>query len=651
MRRIRVVVAGVALGTSFAAMTPAAAMAGQEHPPAAASGSEPARPAWRGQPVKSIEFVGMSAPATPEQKASVYSAAKAKLTYQGGGTETVDLAYHQLMATGEKINGKVVGGLYDAAGKPLMDARGQIASDGPDGTSLIKLDGMQAATPSRNNGLALVTQYEYRGLPPVGPGFTEKDYWSKLPATMSLARVDQDKHSGALTVTDYATIGFAAVQGLWIPCAASLSPWNTHLGSEEYEPDAKVREGLAPAKDTEDNTDIASFSTYYFGDPKKANAYNYGVVPEVKVGRDGKTNVTKHYALGRIAREVADVQADGRTAYMGDDGAFTGLFMFVADKRGDLSAGTLYAGKWSQVSQAGAAGGTAKLDWIRLGHGTDAEIKAMVDGGITFSDIFAVSNTDPGDPSYTKVQTYTGTEWLKLKPGKEKAAAFLETRRYAALLGATTEFNKMEGITHDTAGKVAYVAMSRIEKGMSDTAGHIKLAENKGGGVYQMRLGAGARDTNGGSIASDYVAGTMAIVPETLGKYSSKADANGNKCDQNHVCGPDNIKFSPGMRTLFIGEDTGYRNNNYVWAYHVDTKKLSRILSVPMGAEATGLQAVDDYNGSAYLMSNFQHPGEFGSTDPEWAKVSALINSKWNNRLKTAIGYVGTVDGALPAVK
>lgn len=644
MSRIRVIVAGVALGTSFAAMTPAAfAMAGQQH----GSGG----PAWRGKPVKSIEFVGMPAPATPDQKASVYSAAKAKLTYQGGGTETVDLAYHQLMATGEKVNGKVVGGLFDAAGKPLMDAMGQIASDGPDSNSLLTVNGMLAGDPSANRGLALVTQYEYRGLPPAGPGFTEKDYWSKLPATMSLARIDQNKHSGALTVTDYANIAFATVQGLWVPCAGSLSPWNTHLGSEEYEPDAKVREGLPAAKDTEDSTDIASFSRYYFGDPKKAKAYHYGLVPEVKVGRDGKTEVTKHYAMGRIAREVADVQPDRRTAYMGDDGGFTGLFMFVADKAEDMSAGTLYAAKWSQVSAAGAAGGTAKLDWIRLGHGTDAEIKAIVDGGITFSDIFAVSNTDPRDSSYTKVQTYMGTEWLKLKPGKEKAAAFLETRRYAALLGATTEFNKMEGVTHDRATKVAYVAMSRIEKGMSDAVGHIRVAENKGGGVYQLKLGGGARDTKGGSIGSDYVAGTMAIVPATLGKYSSKADADGNKCAQDRVCGPDNIKFSQGMRTLFIGEDTGYRNNNYVWAYHVDTKKLSRILSVPMGAEATGLQAVDDYNGSAYVMSNFQHPGEFGSTDPDWAKVSALINSKWNNRLKTAIGYLGTHDGALPAVK
>jgi hypothetical protein len=61
----------------------------------------------------------------------------------------------------------------------------------------------------------------------------------------------------------------------------------------------------------------------------------------VTVRRDGSTTVEKHYALGRIARELVDVQADLRTAYMGDDGNYTGLFMFVADRARDLSKGTL----------------------------------------------------------------------------------------------------------------------------------------------------------------------------------------------------------------------------------------------------------------------------------------------------------------------
>jgi hypothetical protein len=64
------------------------------------------------------------------------------------------------------------------------------------------------------------------------------------------------------------------------------------------------------------------------------------------------------------------------------------------------------------------------------------------------------------------------------------------------------------------------------------------------------------------------------------------------------------------MNTLFIGEDSSGHTNNFVWAYSPETKELERIISVPAGAEATGLQAVDDRNGFSYTMSNFQHPGD-----------------------------------------
>ena len=55
-------------------------------------------------------------------------------------------------------------------------------------------------------------------------------------------------------------------------------------------------------------------------------------------------------------------------------------------------------------------------------------------------------------------------KYLKLKPGKEKAAAFLETRRYAAMLGATTEFNKMEGVTLNEKDNKVYIAISDQSK-------------------------------------------------------------------------------------------------------------------------------------------------------------------------------------------
>lgn len=81
-----------------------------------------------------------------------------------------------------------------------------------------------------------------------------------------------------------------------------------------------------------------------------------------------------------------------------------------------------------------------------------------------------------------------------------------------------------------------------------------------------------------------------------------------------------------------------------------------------MNAEATGLTIAPDYNGHAYIMSNFQHAGEnrgavYGGGDPlanytgaDKDDVLAAINSKWGNRKKAAIGYTGTVDGALPAL-
>ena len=604
--------------------------------------------------VKSVEFIGMDPPSTVEEKADIYTKAKVKITYRNGKTEAYDLKYHQLMATTEAVNGKRVGGLYDANGQPLMDNDGQMASDAADGTSLIDIPGMKATNSAKNRPLALVTNYEYKELPP-NDGSSTGSHWSKLPAVMSLAKLDQDKKTGKLEVVDYDHIDFSKVHGGWIHCGSTLSAWNTHVSSEEYEPDAKVREfGIsARATDSDDNTDIASFSQYYFGDPATANPYHYGLVPEVTVKRDGTATVVKHYAPGRFAREMQEMASDHRTAIGGDDGKNTGLFMFVADKPEDLSAGIIYAAKVTQTSAEN--GGSYTLQWIKLGHATNQEIKALVDGGIKFSDIFDVAITDPSDPSYTKVTTYMGTEWLKLKPGMEKAAAFLETRRYAALLGATTEFSKMEYIGYNDRDRKFYLTISRVEAGMADKIGDIQIARNDGGIILEMSTAKRQKDTDGNPIPSEFVGATLVSIPELVGGWKSGAkDVEGNQCVQDKLCGPDNLRYVDSIRTLFIGEDTSRRNNNYVWAFNLDTRKLSRILSVPMAAEATGLTIVPNQNGFAYITSNFQHPGEnniasYLGADKD--KVLEAINAKWDNRKKSAIGYIGTEQGALPALK
>jgi hypothetical protein len=603
---------------------------------------------WRAD-VKSVEFIGMASPATVDEKTDIYTKAKVKYTYANGKTRTFDLKYHQLMATTEEINGKVVGGLFDQHDMPLTDNDGQMASDGPDGTSLMVIPGLKPTKPAKQHALAMVTQYEYKSVPP-NDGVSTGEFWSKLPTPMSLAKLDQDKRSGKLEVVDYDTISFADVNGGWIHCGSTLSGWNTHIGSEEYEPDAKTREGLPKAANSDDATDINSFSKYFFGNPATANPYHYGLLPEVNINKHGVASVVKHYAPGRFAREMQEMAPDHRTAVGGDDGANTGLFMFVADEAKDLSAGTIYAAKVTQTTADN--GGSFDLQWIKLGHASNAEIESYVNGGIKFSDMFDVSLTDPVDPSYKKVTTYMGTEWLRLKPNMEKPAAFLETRRYAALLGATTEFSKMEYIAYNKKDKKFYIVISRAEKGMSDGVGDIRIAQNMGGLILEMSTAKGQKDMAGDAIASHYVGTRLVSIPELQGGWMGGAkDAEGNACVQDKICGPDNIRFDDATRTLFIGEDTGNRNNNYVWAFNIDTRKLSRILSVPMAAEATGLTVVPNYNGHAYIMSNFQHPGEgdIGKyTGTDKAEVLNAINTKWDGKKKAAIGYIGIEGGALP---
>jgi secreted PhoX family phosphatase len=422
------------------------------------------------------------------------------------------------------------------------------------------------------------------------------------------------------------------VNGLWITCASSLSPWNTHLSSEEYEPDAV---NIAT------NTMFQDFSKNFFGDATKANPYHYAHVPEVTVKADGTATIVKHYCLGRIARELVEVCPDNKTVLMGDDGDNTGLFMFIADREKDLSSGTLYVGKWTQTSAT--AGGAATLSWIKLGSATSAEVKALADT-LKASDIVTVAKVDPVDASYTKIGFNGTTEWVKFAAGKEKAAAFLETHRYAAMLGGTLEFTKMEGVALNRKDKVAYIAMSRIEKSMVDTAGDIQVGKITAGATYELKLSAAQKDKAGATIASDWVPTTMAAIPALVGQDQA-ADAVGNLANVDKIATPDNLKFSEKLRTLFIGEDSATHVNNFVWAYNVDTKKLSRILSVPAGGEATGLEVVDNLNGFAYILGNFQHPGDWVTAlhSVVKAEVDPLINAKWNNKNSAAIGYISGV--------
>jgi len=604
--------------------------------------------------VKSVEFTPTDITGLSDaNRALAYTTSTVKVAYTDGSTKTFPLSYVNLfnnIDTGKTADGSAAAAIRDKNGHIINDPAGKpYVPQTPDANSLMDVGG----TPY------LVTHYEY-----VSKDSAGTDGYGKVPMAMTLAKLSQSKTDGKLAVDSIKPVDFSGVNGLWIPCAGSRSPWNTHLGSEEYEPDARCDASVGDATYAASSsctgmeyTERMNAFRALYGEAT-ASPYNYGRVPEVTIAMGGASTVQKWYTLGRLSREKVQFFGDSRTAIQGDDGTYTHLTLFVADKARNLSAGTLYAAKWNQLSSDGAEGGKANLTWIKLGHATHGQIKAAVDAGVKFSDLFAVDTSGGATPvaGFTRVKhghEVATVEDLKLNTGTfagvpiDTLAAFLETRRYAALKGATVEFEKFEGVAYNARDNKAYAAMTRMANGMenksvtsTEPANDIRLKKNGSGAVYQLSLQPGWFDSAGTAIDSAFVPVVMEalVVGEDMA-----ADTDGNKSRLDKIASPDNLFFSERMRVLFIGEDSGNHVNNALWAYHVDSGKLVRILSLPMGAESTGLQVVDNLNGHAYIMSNYQHAGDKNSTaQATFDRIKGLINTD-----KAEVGYLG----GLPAMR
>lgn len=70
--------------------------------------------------------------------------------------------------------------------------------------------------------------------------FIVAQFEGPTPASMFITEVEQDKATGDLIPVDMQLVDWSEFGGLWTPCAGSVSPWGTSLGSEEYEPDARA---------------------------------------------------------------------------------------------------------------------------------------------------------------------------------------------------------------------------------------------------------------------------------------------------------------------------------------------------------------------------------------------------------------------------
>ena len=594
--------------------------------------------------LKAATFTAMAAPIAIADRAKTSVSSKLKIDWDDSTSSEYQLGYKSFFETGNTVpkwgGGEIIaGGYFNANGDPIMDTSvptspRQFFSDCPDGSSLIHLDGAQVE--GVNNPVFHVVQFEY-----ASQNLAGASEYGNLPSPIAILTLDQNQTTGHLELKKYFNVDTSAVHGLWITCGASMSPWNTHLSSEEYEPDA-FEQGIG-------GPSPKGISKNFFGDEAAAKPYNYGHLPEVIVNKDGSGSIIKHFCMGRISHELVHVMPDNRTVIMGDDYTNGGFFMFIADVAKDLSAGKLYVAKYvSELTESS----TGQIKWIELGHATSQEIEKMVNiDNIQPSDIMESLTTNPNDASYTKIILAKKKLWVKVKPGMEKAAAFLETHRYAALKGGSMAFTKMEGTTINIKDKVAYSALANIQDSMiKDNAAWV-AAHNvsftkkiTAGGVLAHDLTAGQSTTDGQPINSEWIPyqSKMLLMGEDI-----TVDSLGNTANPDKIASPDNLKFSETLRTLFIGEDSGNHPNNFLWAYNVDTEADPvRLLSTPAGAESTGLHAVDSVNGWTYIMSNFQHAGDMKSLSED-LKAATLAN--YNNGYSASVGYL-TAD-LMPSVE
>ena len=226
---------------------------------------------------KFIMFHGVPVPVSDQQKRDIL--ASEYVTING---KTYTIGYHTIMRSGDTVGSGVYAKILDQDGNPVVEA---------DGSEFI----------SNSN--------DFSSLLPIGNELYSVSHLESRPGAMYLTKLNQDPATGKITAVSTQNVDFSQWHGLWVPCAGSVTPWNTHLGSEEYPPDGRA---IAEVTSMSDVDDYWKPMARYFGikdpfsdsvsiDEFKAvfNPYFWGFATEVAVKKGGSYEVTKHYAMGR----------------------------------------------------------------------------------------------------------------------------------------------------------------------------------------------------------------------------------------------------------------------------------------------------------------------------------------------------------------
>ncbi len=466
--------------------------------------------------------------------------------------------YVTLAKSGDKMgNGQVVGGVYDHAGKLMF------ISNDVDFNAFIPLSSSEAY---------LYTAFE-------GAGRKGVSSVSQLKLKRSNGRWSADLQQSKM-------LDLQSIDGAWVLCFGTVSPWGTPIMSEEY---YFYNTGLWNHPNDHDEDERPSFRkgndisyhqakrmNEFLG--RNSNPYRYGYNIEMN-NAASEPSLVRHYAHGRFSHENVMVMGDGKTVYQSDDDSakYTNakynsnsggvFFKFVADTAGDLSAGTLYAAKLTQDAGTDPRTTGFGVTWIELASGNNAQIAKWIDE----YEGFGPKDYKEGSTNY--ISDAEVNNWAEGKSGKDlngdgkvgsykdDRPAFLESRKAAAALGATNDWNKMEGVAAD--GKNVYLAASNITESMDKAWGHVHWstgAKDKAapGHIALDKEACGA--VYRGALTADY--DIKRLEPHVVGRDL------GNKkgCDLGGIASPDNILSTPSGG-LLIAEDAGSRQHpvDFLW--------------------------------------------------------------------------------------
>lgn len=425
-------------------------------------------------------------------------------------------------------------------------------------------DGNKMGDILRNDGATLIKNSndpDFNAAVPAATGYYLYTNWEDRPGGMSRIQVNNGE-----TVTQEGMLDFSSVNGTWVNCFGTLSPWGTPLSSEELYFDNTADWYDTTAQYFSNPQAVAEYRGFPTdGSGNWGNPYDYGYI--VEIGTNGTVAtaniadvaVNKLELMGRFSHENAIVMPDQRTVFLSDDGTGTILFKFIADTAGDMSSGTLYAAKVTQSDSKEPTEAAFAVSWVEVGSETEQVIETAIrefDG--TFAEAKFITDE--------QIAAYAAGN----NPFADDRIAFLESRKAAAAMGATAEFRKMEGINinqtlaanwwnnglADGDNAFMYLAMSSFDKTMSDDEGDIQLDGTNGkcGVVYRMKL-----------VEKNGLVDIETLSPAIVGGPYD-ADNASNACSTKSISNPDNLVILDDGRAL-IGEDTSKHENNVIWLF------------------------------------------------------------------------------------